>query len=147
MRVMGKGGKERLVPMGEEAVHWLESYLQEARSTLLDGRRCDAVFVTRRGTGMTRQAFWYLIKRYARKAGRADCACGENGSCRTRERRGGCGFPHTEQFQDRRFDVGRRERPAPCPAQAARKRRCGRETVSCIAGKFRRQPGDQDADR
>jgi len=65
VRVMGKGGKERLVPLGEEAIDWIKRYLAEARPSLLDGRPSDALFVTARGKGMTRQAFWYLIKRRA----------------------------------------------------------------------------------
>ncbi len=69
VRVLGKGGKERLVPVGEEALASLETYLRDARPQLLDGRPSDAVFVTARGEGMTRQAFWHLIKRYARRAG------------------------------------------------------------------------------
>jgi len=69
LRVVGKGNKERLVPLGEEAAEWLERYLKEARSSLLQGKPNDELFVTQRGAAMTRQAFWYLIKRYARKAG------------------------------------------------------------------------------
>lgn len=69
VRVVGKGGKERLVPLGEDAVDWLQRYMDDARSALLGGRRCDAVFVTARGAGMTRQAFWYRIKQYAMTAG------------------------------------------------------------------------------
>ena len=69
VRVMGKGGKERLVPLGEEALHWLAAYLREARGLISGGRTSHAVFVTRRGTAMTRQAFWQLIKRYAADAG------------------------------------------------------------------------------
>ena len=69
LRVVGKGDKERLVPLGEEAVEWLDSYLEQARPALLQGRMSDALFVTQRGAAMTRQAFWYLIKRYARQAG------------------------------------------------------------------------------
>lgn len=68
LRVTGKGNKERLVPLGEEAVNWLEKYLLNTRSDLLKGQVTDALFVTRRGTAMTRQAFWYLIKRYAFQA-------------------------------------------------------------------------------
>ncbi len=68
VRVVGKGNKERLVPLGEEAVTWLERYLEEARPALLKEHVCDAVFVTRRGGAMTRQAFWYLIKHYARQS-------------------------------------------------------------------------------
>ena len=69
VRITGKGNKERLVPLGEEAVVWLERYLAEARPALLKGHPCDAVFVTRRQDAMTRQAFWYMIKRHARAAG------------------------------------------------------------------------------
>jgi integrase/recombinase XerD len=68
VRVFGKGGKERLVPLGEEAIAWLTKYLKEGRPPLLKGRAADAVFVTPRGAGMTRQAFWYLIKRYSVRA-------------------------------------------------------------------------------
>lgn len=69
VRVFGKGGKERLVPLGEEACDWLRSYLGDGRQTLLAGRQSDALFVTARGSAMTRQAFWQLIKRYALQAG------------------------------------------------------------------------------
>ncbi len=69
VRVMGKGSKERLVPLGEEAVEWLKRYLAESRGALLNGKTSHAVFVTQRGAVMTRQAFWYLIKRYAALAG------------------------------------------------------------------------------
>jgi integrase/recombinase XerD len=69
VRVLGKGSKERLVPFGAEAHDWLTRYLRESRPALLAGRAADALFVTARGEGMTRQAFWYLIKRYARQAG------------------------------------------------------------------------------
>ncbi|HQO15426.1 MAG TPA: site-specific tyrosine recombinase XerD [Methylotenera sp.] len=69
VRVTGKGSKTRLVPMGEEAADWISTYLREARPVLLQKRLCDALFVTNRGTEMTRQAFWYLIKRYALLAG------------------------------------------------------------------------------
>ena len=65
---MGKGEKERLVPLGEEAVSWVQRYQREARSALLKSKNCDAMFVTGRGAGMTRQAFWHLIKRYGRSA-------------------------------------------------------------------------------
>ena len=69
VRVMGKGSKERLVPIGEEALNWLRRYLDEGRPAILDGRQTDALFVTARGQSMTRQAFWHLIRRYAAKAG------------------------------------------------------------------------------
>ncbi len=70
VRVIGKGNKERLVPMGDEAVIWLTKYLAESRVELMSGKGvCDQLFVTRRGSGMTRQAFWYLIKRYAQQSG------------------------------------------------------------------------------
>jgi integrase/recombinase XerD len=69
IRVMGKGSKERLVPMGEEAGDWLSRYLSEARPELIRERQTDALFPTMRGARMTRQAFWYTVKRYARKAG------------------------------------------------------------------------------
>lgn len=68
-RVSGKGGRERLVPIGDEAIAWLSTYLNEARGQILDRRRSHAVFVTERGTPMTRQAFWYRIKHHARAAG------------------------------------------------------------------------------
>ena len=68
VRVMGKGSKERLVPLGEEAVDWLQKYLSSCRDSLLGKRKSDAVFVTARGGGMTRQAFWQLIGRYGRRA-------------------------------------------------------------------------------
>jgi integrase/recombinase XerD len=76
LRVIGKGDKERLVPVGEIALEWLAKYINNARPALLKGRlvKDSAVFVTRRGKAMTRQAFWYMIKRYAHKAGIAsDC--------------------------------------------------------------------------
>lgn len=69
VRVTGKGSKTRLVPMGEEAVAWISRYLSEARPIILQSRLCNALFVTNRGDAMTRQAFWYMIKRYALLAG------------------------------------------------------------------------------
>lgn len=69
IRLTGKGGKERLVPMGEEAGAWLRTYVAETRPALLGYRRASALFVTRRGGGMTRQAFWYRIRQHARVAG------------------------------------------------------------------------------
>lgn len=69
VRITGKGSKTRLVPMGEEAADWISRYLREARPEILQRRLSDALFVTNRGEAMTRQAFWYLIKRYALLAG------------------------------------------------------------------------------
>ena len=69
IRVVGKGGKERLVPLGEEAIAWITQYQTEARPELLHGQLSSAFFVTRRGGAMTRQAFWYLIKRHALNVG------------------------------------------------------------------------------
>lgn len=69
VRVFGKGSKERLVPLGEEAVDWLRRHLGRGRPEILAGRRSDDVFVTVRGAAMTRQAFWQLVKRYAARAG------------------------------------------------------------------------------
>lgn len=69
IRVTGKGSKTRLVPMGEEALEWIGRYLKEARPDILQRRLSDTLFVTQRGEAMTRQAFWYLIKRYALRAG------------------------------------------------------------------------------
>ncbi len=71
VHVVGKGNKERLVPLGENAVDWVQRYLNSARDDLLAGidKTIHAVFVTRRGGAMTRQSFWYIIKRYARIAG------------------------------------------------------------------------------
>ncbi len=69
VRVVGKGNKERLVPLGEEAMLWLRRYLQQGRVELLSGRLCDTLFVTARGRGMSRQAFWYRLRHYAKVAG------------------------------------------------------------------------------
>jgi len=69
VRVVGKGSKERLVPLGEEALAWLERYLREGRPALLEGAACDALFPSRRRRAMTRQTFWHAIKRRAREAG------------------------------------------------------------------------------
>jgi len=68
VRVTGKGQKERVVPVGEEARLWIERYLERARPALLKGRSADALFVTRQGRSMTRQMFWKLIRRYALQA-------------------------------------------------------------------------------
>ena len=69
VRVLGKGSKERLVPLGEEAIAWLKRYLAEARPALAGAARGDALFLTSRHAAMTRQAFWTLIKRCAVRAG------------------------------------------------------------------------------
>ena len=69
VRIVGKGDRERLVPFGEEANDWLTKFLAGARPQLLRGRRSESAFPTQRGAAMTRQAFWYLIKRYALKGG------------------------------------------------------------------------------
>lgn len=67
--VLGKGARERLVPIGDTALMRLETYLAQGRSALLDGRVSDALFVTRRGGAMTRQAFWHRLRAHARRAG------------------------------------------------------------------------------
>ena len=69
IRVIGKGNKERLVPMGEEAVYWLEVYLAQARPSLLNGQAADVLFPSKLGRQMTRQTFWHRIKHYAVVAG------------------------------------------------------------------------------
>ena len=69
VRIVGKGAKERLVPLGREALSWIRRYLQEARPRILDKRTAEAMFVTSRGGAMTRQSFWYLLKRHAAHAG------------------------------------------------------------------------------
>ncbi|MCL5801944.1 MAG: site-specific tyrosine recombinase XerD [Gammaproteobacteria bacterium] len=69
LRVTGKGDKERLVPLGAEAVHWLEKYLSEARAQLVERAVSALVFPGRAGQPLTRQAFWHRIKHHARKAG------------------------------------------------------------------------------
>lgn len=69
LRVIGKGDKERLVPLGEEAIYWLEQYLQYGRPALMQGKTDDIVFPSLRGQKMTRQTFWHRIKHYAVIAG------------------------------------------------------------------------------
>jgi len=68
VRVMGKGNKERLIPMGEEALSWLQKYLADARPGLMGEATSPKVFVTNRKAGMTRQTFWHAIKRHAAAA-------------------------------------------------------------------------------
>ncbi|WJW74756.1 site-specific tyrosine recombinase XerD [Thiohalobacter sp. IOR34] len=69
LQVLGKGSKERLVPLGEEALDWLQRYLQGARPELLRGRSSDFLFPGRGGAALSRQAFWYRLKQHARQAG------------------------------------------------------------------------------
>ena len=69
LRVLGKGGKERLVPVGQEALRWIERYVEEARPALVRGSVTAALFPSRRGRPMTRQTFWHAVKRYAAQAG------------------------------------------------------------------------------
>jgi len=69
LRILGKGSKERLTPLGQEAAEWIERYQREARPQILRARKSDAMFVTARGGPMTRQSFWSLIKRHAASAG------------------------------------------------------------------------------
>lgn len=69
LRVVGKGSKERLVPVGDVALRWLQRYLDDARPQILGKRQSDALFVTHRGGSMSRQAFWYLLRRHAQTAG------------------------------------------------------------------------------
>jgi integrase/recombinase XerD len=69
IRILGKGNRERLIPLGEEAVRWLTDFEAGSRGEILLERQTDFLFPTRRGDRMTRQAFWHIIKRYARKAG------------------------------------------------------------------------------
>jgi len=69
VRVLGKGGKERLVPLGEEALSWVQRYLHESRPELMGDQQCSKVFVSKRKTGLSRQAFWHAIRRHAQVAG------------------------------------------------------------------------------
>lgn len=71
VRVIGKGSKERLVPLGEDALDWIKRYLKESRPQILGRRLSDAMFVTNRAEAMTRQSFWHLLKRHAAHAGLA----------------------------------------------------------------------------
>ncbi|MDH4031380.1 MAG: site-specific tyrosine recombinase XerD, partial [Chromatiales bacterium] len=68
LRIVGKGNRERLIPLGEESLEWIEQFIRGPRSEILLDRQSDYLFPTRRGDHMTRQAFWHLIKRYAQKA-------------------------------------------------------------------------------
>ena len=69
LRILGKGSKERLTPLGQEAIEWIARYQKGARPALLGAKKSDALFITGRGTSMTRQSFWHLIKRHAFHAG------------------------------------------------------------------------------
>lgn len=69
IRVTGKGNKERLVPLGEEAINWLEQYLSVSRPLLMKGKSGDELFVSNRQKAMTRQTFWHMLKRHAKAAG------------------------------------------------------------------------------
>jgi integrase/recombinase XerD len=69
LMVLGKGSKQRIVPMGQEALRWLKGYLEESRNRLLGSNRSSLVFVSQMGRGMTRQGFWKIIKKYGLKAG------------------------------------------------------------------------------
>lgn len=69
VRLVGKGSKERLVPLGEQAVDWLQRYLENGRPELSAATAAGELFITRRGRGMTRQAFWYRLREYAIKSG------------------------------------------------------------------------------
>ncbi len=68
IRITGKGGRERLIPLGEESLRWLQDFMRGPRNEILLDRTTDYLFPTRRGDRMTRQAFWHIIKRYARKS-------------------------------------------------------------------------------
>jgi len=69
LRVMGKGAKERLVPFGEVAREWIRRYLAQARAAILQGQQTEDLFVTNRGSGMSRVMFWMIVKKHARAAG------------------------------------------------------------------------------
>ena len=69
VRIVGKGDKERLVPVGQEAIRWITRFLAEGRDGLLKGRDCVALFPSQRAKTMTRQTFWHAVKRYAILAG------------------------------------------------------------------------------
>lgn len=69
LRIIGKGNKERLVPIGEDALLAIEYYLSQSRPELLSGKTCDVVFLSTRAKQMTRQTFWHRIKIYAKQAG------------------------------------------------------------------------------
>ena len=84
IRILGKGNRERLIPLGEEAVRWITEFARGPRTEILLERQTDYLFPTRRGDRMTRQAFWHIIKRYARKAGVAQGAFAAHAAPRLR---------------------------------------------------------------
>ena len=92
IRIVGKGNRERLIPLGDEAVRWLAEFVHGPRTEILLERQTDYLFPTRRGDRMTRQAFWHIIKRYARKAGvqrscrRTRCGTPSRRTCSTAAR-------------------------------------------------------------
>jgi integrase/recombinase XerD len=69
LRIVGKGGRERLIPLGDESQNWIRQFIAGARTEILLERQTDYLFPTRRGDRMTRQAFWHIIKRYSKAAG------------------------------------------------------------------------------
>jgi len=69
LRIVGKGGRERLIPLGDEAQNWIRQFIAGSRTEILLERQTDYLFPTRRGDRMTRQAFWHIIKRYSKQAG------------------------------------------------------------------------------
>jgi len=69
LRIIGKGDRERLIPLGEESQRWIRDFIDGPRMEILLERQTDYLFPTRRGDHMTRQAFWHIIKRYSQKAG------------------------------------------------------------------------------
>jgi integrase/recombinase XerD len=73
LRIVGKGDRERLIPLGEESQRWLKDFIDGPRMEILLERQTDYLFPTRRGDRMTRQAFWHIIKRYSDKAGVRNC--------------------------------------------------------------------------
>ena len=68
-KIIGKGNKERLVPLGDNAIYWIQQYLDEARPDILSGKQSQSLFVSKRGTAMSRQGFWQNLKRYALLSG------------------------------------------------------------------------------
>lgn len=72
VNTIGKGNKQRIVPLGEEAVYWIEQYWTRGRPALLKNKRCDALFVSQKKTGISRQLAWMIVKHYAEMAGIRD---------------------------------------------------------------------------